>query len=185
LDIDLDLETLDLLQEHVADYPGTVIVVSHDRDFLDRTVTRIVGYEGSGRWQAYAGGYSDMVAQRGHGVQAREAIEPKTSGAKTSGAKTNAPNPTATNAVTKPANKPKSKSKTKLSYKHKHRLDVLPGLISTCEAQISALETRLADPDLFSKHPDDFKAAAAQLEALQTELEGLETEWLELEMLKD
>jgi len=77
---DLDLETLDLLQELVADYNGTVLIVSHDRDFLDRTVTRAVGYEGDGQWQVYAGGYSDMVAQRGEGVTARRALDSSGSG---------------------------------------------------------------------------------------------------------
>ena len=68
---DLDLETLDLLEEMLADYPGTVLLVSHDRDFLDRVCTRVIVAEGDGRWQEYAGGYSDMVAQRGAGVEAR------------------------------------------------------------------------------------------------------------------
>ena len=73
---DLDLETLDLLQEMLADYPGTVILVSHDRDFLDRTVTSVIASEGDGRWIEYAGGYSDMVAQRGHGVGALKREKP-------------------------------------------------------------------------------------------------------------
>jgi len=72
---DLDLETLDLLQELVADYNGTVVVVSHDRDFLDRTVTRTIGFEGDAQWQSYAGGYTDMINQRGHGVQQRKKAE--------------------------------------------------------------------------------------------------------------
>ncbi len=72
---DLDLETLDLLQEMIGDYPGTVILVSHDRDFLDRTVTSVVVAEGEGRWVEYAGGYSDMLAQRGRGVEARTAAK--------------------------------------------------------------------------------------------------------------
>jgi len=75
---DLDLETLDLLQELVADYNGTVVVVSHDRDFLDRTVTRTIGFEGDAHWQSYAGGYSDMINQRGHGVQQRKKAEKDT-----------------------------------------------------------------------------------------------------------
>ena len=74
---DLDLETLDLLQEMIADYPGTVLVVSHDRDFLDRVATSVIVSEGEGRWQEYAGGYSDMVAQRGEGVKARAAVAAK------------------------------------------------------------------------------------------------------------
>ncbi len=104
---DLDLETLDLLQEMVANYNGTVIIVSHDRDFLDRTVTRTLAYESPGEWEVYAGGYSDMIAQRGSGVEARKA---KKEAQKSN--KTETPN--------------KTKSSSKLSYKHKFRLEKLP-----------------------------------------------------------
>ena len=76
---DLDLETLDLLEEMIDDYPGTVLLVTHDRDFLDRTVSAVIVSEGDGRWNVYAGGYSDMVAQRGEGVTAKAVkAEPKT-----------------------------------------------------------------------------------------------------------
>lgn len=166
---DLDLETLDLLQEIVADYSGTVIVVSHDRDFLDRTVTRTLAYEGDGKWQIYAGGYSDMVAQRGVGVQSRKAE--------------------------KTANKAKSKSgsgaaasksgSNKLSYKHKFRLETLPKEMAKLEAEIGMLNTALVDPELYSKDPDLFNVKSNALVDAQLKLGACEEEWLELEMLRE
>ena len=165
---DLDLETLDLLQEIVADYSGTVIVVSHDRDFLDRTVTRTLAYEGQGKWQIYAGGYSDMVAQRGVGVEARKAEK----AAKTK-SKTNAP-----------AAQAKSTA-NKLSYKHKFRLESLPAEMAAIEAQIAGHNKALADPELYVKNPDLFNETSNALVAAQTKLAAYEEEWLELEMLRE
>lgn len=163
---DLDLETLDLLQEIVADYSGTVIVVSHDRDFLDRTVTRTLAYEGQGKWQIYAGGYSDMIAQRGVGVQARKAE-------KTAKAKTNTP-----------AAQTKSTS-NKLSYKHKFRLESLPAEMETIEAEITVHNNALSDPELYTKDPDLFTRTSDALVKAQTKLAACEEEWLELEMLRE
>src|ERR1700752_1093471 len=74
---DLDLETLDLLQEMLADYPGTLLIVSHDRDFLDRVATSVIAFEGNAKWTEYAGGYSDMVPQRGYGVGPPRLSQPK------------------------------------------------------------------------------------------------------------
>lgn len=164
---DLDLETLDLLQELVADYKGTVIVVSHDRDFLDRTVTRTIGYEGEGKWQVYAGGYSDMVAQRGEGVKARKRHEKEAS------------KPSTTTATSKKT------SGQKLSYKHKFRLEQLPAEIAALETKIKAQETALADPDFFNRDADGFMKATETLTSLQDTLEAAEIEWLELEDLKE
>jgi len=166
---DLDLETLDLLQEIVADYSGTVIVVSHDRDFLDRTVTRTLAYEGQGKWQIYAGGYSDMVAQRGIGVQARKAEKAAKTKVKSDNSQT-------------PAGKPKG---AKLSYKHKFRLDSLPAEMETLEAEISILNTALADPEFYAKDPDGFNSKSEALVAAQLKLAACEEEWLELEMLRE
>ena len=164
----MDLETLDLLQEIVADYSGTVIVVSHDRDFLDRTVTRTLAYEGGAKWQIYAGGYSDMVAQRGVGVQARKAEK----AAKAKSKSEAAPSPT-------------KSSGAKLSYKHKFRLESLPAEMENIEAEISALNTALVDPELYAKDPDLFNAKSTALVAAQTKLAACEEEWLELEMLRE
>jgi len=162
---DLDLETLDLLQELVADYNGTVVVVSHDRDFIDRTVTRTIAYEGPGQWQIYAGGYSDLLNQRGHGVKARKAEANKSknkSGGKTSKAKT-----------------------AKLSYKHKFRLEKLPEEIAALGHKITDLQKRLAAPNLFTKDPDAFANGAKNLKNAQDALEAAEMEWLELETLRE
>jgi len=165
---DLDLETLDLLQEIVADYSGTVIVVSHDRDFLDRTVTRILAYEGQGKWQIYAGGYSDMVTQRGVGVQARKAEKAAKTKSKSNASSTDT--------------KPKT---AKLSYKHKFRLDSLPAEMEAIEAEINGLNTALADPELYAKDPDAFNVKSEALVAAQLKLAACEEEWLELEMLRE
>lgn len=162
---DLDLETLDLLQELVADYKGTVIVVSHDRDFLDRTVTRIIASEGNGHWQVYAGGYQDMLAQK--------KLVPSNETKKV------------TTSKTESVKKPAAKSSTKLSYKHKHRLEKLPGEMETCADTITTLEAQLADPALFSQNSEKFSTLADELKKAQETLEALETEWLDLEMLKE
>ena len=165
---DLDLETLDLLQEIVADYSGTVIVVSHDRDFLDRTVTRTLAYEGDGKWQIYAGGYSDMVAQRGVGVQARKAEKAAKAKSKST-----------------PQSGTSKSGVNKLSYKHKFRLESLPKDIEAIETEIAELNIELTDPDLYSKNPDLFNTKSTALVDAQMKLAALEEEWLELEMLKE
>lgn len=167
---DLDLETLDLLQEIVADYTGTVIVVSHDRDFLDRTVTRTLAYEGHGHWQLYAGGYSDMVAQRGVGVQSRKAekLEQKNSKSKKKSG----------GVDTKP-------SGNKLSYKHKFRLESLPKEMAALGTKIEALNMALADPDLYEKDVDLFMSKSDALVEAQLAIAALEDEWLELEDLRE
>ena len=162
---DLDLETLDLLQELVADYAGTVVVVSHDRDFIDRTVTRTIAYEGPGQWQIYAGGYSDLLDQRGHGVKARETEETK--------------------SKSKSGNKASKSKGPKLSYKHKFRLEKIPEEMAATEAQILKIQTQLAAPDFFTKDVDGFSAAIEALEKAQANLEAIEMEWLELEELRE
>lgn len=163
---DLDLETLDLLQEIVADYKGTVLVVSHDRDFLDRTVTRTLAYEGDGKWQLYAGGYSDMVAQRGEGVKARkaEAVAQRKKGK---------------------GGTPKPASSGKLSYKHKFRLEQLPKDMAAIRARIDKLGAELADVDLYSRDPDLFNRKSDSLVEAHAKMERFEEEWLELELLRE
>ena len=119
---DLDMETLELLQELVAGFAGTVLLVSHDRDFLDRTVTSVIAPDGGGRWVEYAGGYSDMLAQRGGNK-----LEDRRSAAKVAPA-----------AAAKPAEpaQPKAGAK-KLSYKQKFALETLPGKMAAVSASIS------------------------------------------------
>ena len=166
---DLDLETLDLLQEIVADYAGTVILVSHDRDFLDRTVTRTLAYEGDGKWQIYAGGYSDLIAQRGSGVKARQ--DGKSDRAKA-------------NKTTKSGETQKPSS-AKLSYKHKFRLEKLPEEMAAIEVEIETLNTAMADPELYAKDPERFQKTSDAVVAAHAKLAELEEEWLELEMMRE
>lgn len=166
---DLDLETLDLLQEIVADYAGTVILVSHDRDFLDRTVTRTLAYEGDGKWQIYAGGYSDLIAQRGSGVKARH-DKPSDTGKSTKKSKADAV---------------ANSSSAKLSYKHKFRLEKLPEEMAAIEVEIERLNTAMADPELYAKDPERFQKTSDDLVAAQNKLASLEDEWLELEMMRE
>ncbi|MCW6510220.1 ABC-F family ATP-binding cassette domain-containing protein [Lichenifustis flavocetrariae] len=162
---DLDLETLDLLQEMVADYPGTVIVVSHDRDFLDRTVNAVIASEGDGRWTEYAGGYTDMVNQRGVGVEAR-AITRATPSEKSVG------------AVAAPARR-------KLNFNQKHALETLPARMETLRATMAKFQAVLDDPELYSRDPKRFAKASDALARAGAELAAAEDEWLELEMLRE
>ena len=163
---DLDLETLDLLQELIAEYEGTVLLVSHDRDFLDRTVNSTIAYEGDAKWQEYAGGYTDMIRQRGHGVQAAK----KERGGKAANAK--------------PYEKTNA-SKQKLSYKHKFALETLPKTMAALEAKIAAINSKLADPEYYSKDPDGFTKSIEGLDIAQTKMEKCEEEWMELEILRE
>jgi ATP-binding cassette subfamily F protein uup len=161
---DLDLETLDLLQEMIADYPGTVILVSHDRDFIDRLAARTLVYDGPGEWSLYPGGYSDMARQRGAGVKARKVA-----------AAAKAKNDMA-------ATKPKSSARSeRMSYKETYRLEQLPEEMEGLEAAISALQTELADPDLYARDAARFAAASTELEKKSAALEAAEDEWLTLE----
>ena len=157
---DLDLETLDLLQEMLAEYGGTVLLVSHDRDFLDRIVTSTLAAEGAGGWTEYAGGYTDMLAQRG--PLAAEA--------------TPVSRPTAARPTLRPA---------KMSFKDRHLLDALPGQIAALEASIATLGAELANQDLFRRNPARFAAATAALQQAEAKLHASEERWLELETLKD
>lgn len=165
---DLDMETLDLLQELVSNFPGTVLLVSHDRDFLDRTVTSIIAPEGNGRWLEYAGGYSDMIAQR----KGRE-IEQKNV-AKSSSPQTSAP-----------AERAKRETKQKLSYKQKYALEKLPSEIDALHNEIAKMEKEFSDPDLYTKNAKRFEELSRLLEQKRKDLEAKENEWLELEMLKE
>lgn len=163
---DLDLETLDLLQELLDTYDGTVLLVSHDRDFLDRLVASVIHAEGEGSWIEYAGGYSDMVAQQ----------KP---------AETVAPTPDKTPKEPKPEKAARPKPRSKLSFKDKHALETLPDRMAELEEIIATHKKSLEDPDLFSKQPDKFKAAIDGLEKAETELAEAEERWLELEMLRE
>ncbi len=168
---DLDLETLELLQELLTGYSGTVLIVSHDRDFLDRIATSVVVAEGQGRWQDYAGGYTDMVAQRGSGVLAQH------NGNRTGVRPQSPPRPREEAG--------REAKKRKLSFKEKHALETLPGKMQGLQADIEAAQTVMADPELFANDPEKFQKTAARLSSLQVDLETCEEQWLELEMLRE
>ena len=171
---DLDLETLDLLEELVADYAGTVLIVSHDRDCLDRVCTAILMSEGEGQWTLYAGGYSDMLAQRGEGVTARKSHRsglPSTQKHEASGSGSSQ------GAGSKPARK--------LSFKDKHALSVLPDKMAALGRDIEKLQTALADPQLYAKDATRFNALSLRLTETQVALMQAEEEWLALELLRE
>jgi len=167
---DLDLETLDLLQELLADYDGTLLLVSHDRDFIDRIATSTIAMEGNGQAIEYAGGWSDYRALRGEVAEQREIR-------KTTDTKGAPPAPT-------PVEKPKNGG-AKMSFKQTHRLEKLPAEIAMLEAEIAKLEELLADPDLFAKDNTKFVKASKALSARQEILANSEEEWLELEALRE
>ena len=171
---DLDLETLDLLQEMLASYPGTLLLVSHDRDFLDRTVTSVIAFEGDGHWIEYAGGYSDMVAQRGHGVAALPQIKPQ------------APSPVGqARSARAPRPAPSSEQRRRLSNAEQHALKTSPARITALNAESRRLERLLANPDFYARDREGFTAAGAELAKIQVELAAAEEEWLRLELLRE
>jgi ATP-binding cassette subfamily F protein uup len=171
---DLDIETLDLLQEIVAGYNGTVILVSHDRDFLDRTVTSTIAPATpdapDGRWIEYAGGYTDMLAQRKGAQEERKKAEKAAEKPKAE-------------STTSASDAPKAKGK--LSYKQKFALENLPKEMEKAQAEIVIREKKMADPNLFTKDPASFNKLAAEMEKLREKLTQMEEEWLELEMLRE
>lgn len=165
---DLDMETLDLLQELVAGFSGTVILVSHDRDFLDRTVTTVLAPEGNGRWLQYAGGYSDMIAQH-RGVEVTK----------------NKAEKTVSSSISTVSQREKRTEKQKLSYKQKFALEKLPLEIDELHKLIESLEKEFSDPQLYMKDEKRFHELSQLLDKKRTELSKKEEEWLELEMLRE
>jgi ATP-binding cassette subfamily F protein uup len=159
---DLDLETLDLLQEVITDYEGTVLIVSHDRDFLDRTVTITLGLDGSGKVDIVAGGYEDWVRQRYEA--ARGPAKAKRSA---DNSKPSAPGPRAS-----PGNK--------LSYKDQRDFDRLPAEIERLQAAVAADETALGDPDLFLNNPQRFAELTARIARHRADIDAAEERWLEV-----
>jgi ATP-binding cassette subfamily F protein uup len=162
---DLDLETLDLLQEVIADYEGTVLIVSHDRDFLDRTVTITLGLDGSGRVDIVAGGYEDWVRRRG------SLSSPKGGGGGRRPAE-GAP------SVSSPRGG--ATASRKLSYKDQRDLDRLPAEIERIEAEIAAIEEALHDPDLYSRDRTRFDELTRQADKLGADKDAAEHRWLEV-----
>jgi ABC transport system ATP-binding/permease protein len=158
---DLDIETLDLLQEILDDYDGTVLLVSHDRDFLDRVATTTVAMDGDGKATVYAGGWSDYQAQKGNAAPVVPAEKPKA-------------------AEKAPEASVETARKSGLTFTEKHRLESLPAEIDRLTAEIAKLEVLLADPSLFSTQPAKFTKASEALAARQDAVAQAEEEWLAL-----
>jgi ATP-binding cassette subfamily F protein uup len=167
---DLDLDTLDVLQDMLGDYNGTVIVVSHDRDFLDRVATSVIVAEADGRWQEYAGGYSDMLAQRGVDVDSRERLTPK--GA--SGKRQSEQRP-----------QRQADTKRRLSFKDQYALATLPDRIEALRAEKATLQEQLSDPHFFERDAAAFEQASRAFVAAGQALAEAEDRWLELEILRE
>lgn len=164
---DLDLETLDLLQERLAEYPGTVLLVSHDRDFLDRVVTSVIATEGDGCWIEYAGGYTDMLAQR---TAPRPHVPPAKGAAGKQSRET----------ASQPAVRPR-----RMSFKDRHALETLPAQIAALQAQIAGMSDMLADPELYARDPRQFRETTAALAVARDGLATAEDRWLTLEILRE
>ncbi|MGE3147592.1 MAG: ABC-F family ATP-binding cassette domain-containing protein [Pseudorhodoplanes sp.] len=163
---DLDLETLDVVEEMLGDYAGTVILISHDRDFLDRVVGAVIAPVGNGRWIEYAGGYFDMLAQRGADIASVK------------------PARTAERQEKAPARAPKA-DRRRLSFNEKHALETLPKTIAALTDRIATLQTRLEQPDLYSRDRKAFDEISGSLAAAQSELAASEEKWLALEILRE
>lgn len=162
---DLDMDTLDMLQEILSDYKGTLIIVSHDRDFIDRIVTRTIIFEGEGKVDWYVGGYSDYLSQK-------QGKSKKTS------SKASAKNTSDKATIEKP-----KATSTKLTYKLQRELDLLPGEIEELAASIVKMEQQLADPDFYRDHPDAFDSIMQELAPAKELLNQKEERWIELESM--
>ena len=172
---DLDLETLDLMQEMLSDYQGTILLVSHDRDFLDRSVTHVLVADGDGHWTVHAGGYSEMVASAAaQKSQRRGKAAPST--------KPKGDSPKASDDPSADVSAPR---RDRLSYIQKYKLEHLPQEIERFTHDIAQIEQKMADPEFFMRDPDGFAQAANQLSVLKSEREQIENEWLELELIRE
>jgi len=158
---DLDLETLDLLQELLADYSGTLILISHDRDFLDRVATSVIAAEGDGRWVEYAGGYSDMIDQRGAGPAAP------------------------VKAATVKSRAAKPRAGRKFSFKDKHALDAVGLRMAALQDDIAGLRKDLDDPAFYGRDRASFTAKSKALDTAMGDLAAVEEQWLALEMRRE
>jgi ATP-binding cassette subfamily F protein uup len=166
---DLDMETLDVLEEMLAEYPGTVLLISHDRDFLDRLVSGVIVPEGDGRWTEYAGGYSDMLAQRGADLM-RESSKPQARKVSREAA-----------SVTTGARP----AKRRLTFSDKHALETLPKTIAKLQTEIDELQVKLGDPQFYARDRAAFEKVTAALGELQLKIAAAEEQWLELEILRE
>lgn len=164
---DLDMDTLDLLQEVLDEYEGTILLVSHDRDFIDRVVTSVIYMPGDGSVSEHAGSYSDLLEKLKSKIPAKKENKKE--------------------ALPKKEETPKSETKKtgRLSYNQQRLLEILPDKISELEKQIGDTEAALSDSSLYTENPEKFDTLTKQLEELKAELEKSENQWLEIEMLRE
>src|SRR5215467_6997352 len=167
---DLDMETLDVLEDMLADYPGTVLLISHDRDFLDRLVNGVIAPDGNGRWLDYAGGYSDMLAQRGSDLTREQRSPP--------------PKAKVASERTPPRPEPQA-TRRRMTFKDKHALETLPVTITTLRSEAGKLQSKLDDPQYYARDRVAFEKTSAALGDLQRRIEAAEAQWLELEILRE
>ncbi len=166
---DLDLETLDVLQEMIDSYAGTVLLISHDRDFLDRIVDRVIVPEGNGKWRVYAGGYSDMLIQRGEDIALDKRKAPKAESVESD----------------KPVSSSSVSARRKLTLQQVNQLESLPGAMEKIRVVIGKLQARLEDADLYTRDRKAFDDTMALMDKAHAELAKMEERWLELEMLRE
>jgi ATP-binding cassette subfamily F protein uup len=185
---DLDMDTLDMLQEILSDYAGTLILVSHDRDFLDRTVTKVLAFEGHAQVEGYVGGYSDYLETKakkeGREVKAKQdpltpALSPSGRGSK----EKPSPHRGEGGASAPPEGTPQPSS-VRMTFKLKHELETLPKKITALEAELEQLRATLADATLYTRDAEAFDKASRRFGTAQKELDALETRWLELEEMR-
>jgi ATP-binding cassette subfamily F protein uup len=163
---DLDMETLDVLEDMIGDYPGTVLLISHDRDFLDRLVSSVIAPEGNGLWIEYAGGYSDMLAQRGADLTREGGKPEKDKPAKAAAAAPDAP-------------------KRKMKFKEKHALETLPKTMAALNQKANELQSKLDDAQFYIRDRAGFEKVTGDLAETQRKLAAAEEQWLELEILRE
>jgi ABC transport system ATP-binding/permease protein len=169
---DLDMETLDVLEDMLGEYPGTVLLISHDRDFLDRLVSGVIAPEGDGRWTEYAGGYSDMLVQRGADLARDSGKQEKEKSVKAA-----------------PSGEPQAANsqviKRKMKFKEKHALETLPKTMAALNAKANELQAMLADPRFYNRDRVGFEKVTTDLGETQRKLAAAEEQWLELEILRE
>jgi ABC transport system ATP-binding/permease protein len=170
---DLDMETLDVLEEMLAEYPGTVLLISHDRDFLDRLVSGVIVPEGNGGWSEYAGGYSDMLAQRGADLTRARLKEPSKE------------EPPKSTKEIDPAAVKLQPAKRRLMFKDKHALETLPKTIAGLQAEMKVLQVKLDDPGFYARDRAGFEKVTASIGELHRKIAAAEEQWLELEILRE
>jgi ABC transport system ATP-binding/permease protein len=166
---DLDMETLDVLEDMLADYSGTVLLISHDRDFLDRLVNGVIVPEGNGSWIEYAGGYSDMLAQRGADLTRERPQQAPPKAVKAAASMDTEPRP----------------AKRRLMFKDKRALETLPKTIAALQAEMKELQAKLDDPQFYARDRVGFEKATATLGELQLKIAAAEEQWLQLEILRE